>query len=224
MSHILPQENAPIRGIRDDSTYTPLHAHHTSQQVARKIWTGIGRQHQTLWQVSAPRLGRPGRNQPANAGAVGGGGGASIGQVWTRHLAPAAPASRPSLPTQFHDCACHADSALQFLSLPSALNGGKSWAASTGLWALSGGGGAATRGATGTDNTGRGHPSPMRATEPGHQRDGCPRLTTKTMSSCCTTASCGGLVYTKGRLPPPLYRYSPSATMLLRARWANTSW
>ena len=49
--------------------------------------------------------------------------GASIGQVWTRHLAPAAPASRPSLPTQFHDCACHADSALQFLSLPSALNG-----------------------------------------------------------------------------------------------------
>ena len=48
--------------------------------------------------------------------------GASIGQVWTRHLAPAAPASRPSLPTQFHDCACHADSALQFLSLPSALN------------------------------------------------------------------------------------------------------
>jgi hypothetical protein len=42
----------------------------------------------------------------------------SIGQVWTRHLAPATPASRPSLPTQFHDCACHADSALQFLSLP----------------------------------------------------------------------------------------------------------
>ena len=52
-----------------------------------------------------------------------GGGGGSIGQVWTRHLAPAAPASQPSLPTQFHDCACHADSALQFLSLPSALNG-----------------------------------------------------------------------------------------------------
>ena len=48
--------------------------------------------------------------------------GASKGQVWTRHLAPAAPASRPSLPTQFHDCACHADSALQFLSLPSALS------------------------------------------------------------------------------------------------------
>ena len=46
-----------------------------------------------------------------------------MGQVWTRHLAPAAPASRPSLPTQCHDCACHADSALQFLSLPSALNG-----------------------------------------------------------------------------------------------------
>ena len=43
--------------------------------------------------------------------------GGSIGQVWTRHLAPAAPASRPSLPTQFHDCACHTDSALQFLSL-----------------------------------------------------------------------------------------------------------
>ena len=37
-------------------------------------------------------------------------GGASIGQVWTHHLAPAAPASRPSLPTQFHDCACHSDS------------------------------------------------------------------------------------------------------------------
>ena len=49
--------------------------------------------------------------------------GALIGQVWTRHLAPAAPASRPSLPTQFLDCACHSDSALQFLSLPSALNG-----------------------------------------------------------------------------------------------------
>ena len=48
---------------------------------------------------------------------------ASKGQVWTRHLAPAAPASRPSLPTQFHDCACHSDSAMQFLSLPSALNG-----------------------------------------------------------------------------------------------------
>ena len=29
-------------------------------------------------------------------------GGASIGQVWTRHLAPAAPASRPSSPSQFH--------------------------------------------------------------------------------------------------------------------------
>ena len=41
--------------------------------------------------------------------------GASKGQVWTRHLAPAAPASQPSLPTQFHDCACHTDSALQFL-------------------------------------------------------------------------------------------------------------
>ena len=40
--------------------------------------------------------------------------GASIGQVWTRHLAPAAPASRPSSPSQFHDCACHSDSALQF--------------------------------------------------------------------------------------------------------------
>ena len=49
--------------------------------------------------------------------------GASIGQVWTRHLAPAAPASRPSSPSQFLDCACHADSAMQFLSLPSALNG-----------------------------------------------------------------------------------------------------
>ena len=49
--------------------------------------------------------------------------GASIGQVWTRHLAPAAPASRPSSPSQFLDCACHSDSALQFLSLPSALNG-----------------------------------------------------------------------------------------------------
>ena len=50
-------------------------------------------------------------------------GGASIGLVWTRHLAPAAPASRPSLPSQFLDCACHSDSAMQFLSLPSALNG-----------------------------------------------------------------------------------------------------
>ena len=48
---------------------------------------------------------------------------ASIGRVWTRHLAPAAPASRPSLPTQFLDCACHSDSALQFLSLPFALDG-----------------------------------------------------------------------------------------------------
>ena len=71
----------------------------------------------------------------AGGGVEGGGGGldppppskrspgASIGQVWTRHLAPAAPASRPSLPTQFHDCACHSDSAMLFLSLPSALNG-----------------------------------------------------------------------------------------------------
>ena len=55
---------------------------------------------------------------------------ASIGQVWTRHLAPAAPASRPSSPSQFHDCSCHADSALQFV--PSLLPGwGKSRAAST---------------------------------------------------------------------------------------------
>ena len=62
--------------------------------------------------------------------------GASIGQVWTRHLAPAAPASRPSLPTQFHDCSCHADSALQFV--PSLLPGwGKSRTASTGFRALS---------------------------------------------------------------------------------------
>ena len=58
--------------------------------------------------------------------------GASIGQVWTRHLAPAAPASRPSSPSQFHDCLCHADSALQFV--PSLLpRWGKSWAASTGF-------------------------------------------------------------------------------------------
>ena len=62
--------------------------------------------------------------------------GASIGQVWTRHLAPAAPASRPSSPTQFHVCPCHADSALQFV--PSLLPGwGKSRAASTGFRALS---------------------------------------------------------------------------------------
>ena len=44
--------------------------------------------------------------------------GASIGQVWTRHLAPAAPASQPSSPSQFHDCACHADSALPFCPFP----------------------------------------------------------------------------------------------------------
>ena len=63
-------------------------------------------------------------------------GGASIGQVWTRHLAPAAPASRPSSPSQFHDCPCHADSALQFV--PSLVPGwGKSRAAST----VEGGGG-----------------------------------------------------------------------------------
>ena len=62
--------------------------------------------------------------------------GASIGQVWTRHLAPAAPASRPSSPSQFHDCPCHADSALQFV--PSLVPGwGKSRAASTGFTALS---------------------------------------------------------------------------------------
>ena len=62
--------------------------------------------------------------------------GASIGQVWTRHLAPAAPASRPSSPSQFHDCPCHADSALQFV--PSLVPGwGKSRAASTGFRALS---------------------------------------------------------------------------------------
>ena len=34
------------------------------------------------------------------------GGGGSIGQVCTRHCAPAAPASRPSSPTQLHDCPC----------------------------------------------------------------------------------------------------------------------
>ena len=56
--------------------------------------------------------------------------------MWTRHLAPAAPASRRSLPTQFHDCSCHADSALQFF--PSLLLGwGKSRAASNGFRALS---------------------------------------------------------------------------------------
>ena len=61
--------------------------------------------------------------------------GASIGQVWTRHLAPAAPASQPSLPTQFHDCSCHADSVLQFF--PSLLpEWGKSRAASTRFRAL----------------------------------------------------------------------------------------
>ena len=61
---------------------------------------------------------------------------ASIGQVWTRHLAPAAPASRPSSPSQFHDCPCHADTALQFV--PSLVPGwGKSRAASTGFRALS---------------------------------------------------------------------------------------
>ena len=47
------------------------------------------------------------------------GGGASIGQVCTRHCAPAAPASRPSSPTRIHDCPCHADSS----SLPSFLEG-----------------------------------------------------------------------------------------------------
>ena len=63
------------------------------------------------------------------------GGGSSIGQVCTRHCAPAAPASRPSSPTQFHDCPCHADSASQFV--PSLVPGwGKSRAASTGFRAL----------------------------------------------------------------------------------------
>ena len=47
------------------------------------------------------------------------GGGASIGQVCTRHCAPAVPGSRPSSPTQIHDCPCHADSS----SLPSSLDG-----------------------------------------------------------------------------------------------------
>ena len=35
------------------------------------------------------------------------GGWASKGQVWTRHLAPAAPAARPSSPSQFHVCPVH---------------------------------------------------------------------------------------------------------------------
>ena len=74
--------------------------------------------------------GAPGKAGPRGRG------GASIGQVWTRHLAPAAPASRPSSPSQFHDCPCHADSALQFV--PSLVPGwGKSRAASTGFRALS---------------------------------------------------------------------------------------
>ena len=47
------------------------------------------------------------------------GGGGSIGQVCTRHCAPAAPGSRPSSPTQIHDCPCHAHS----WSLPSSLDG-----------------------------------------------------------------------------------------------------
>ena len=42
------------------------------------------------------------------------------GQVWTCHQAPTAPATRPSLPTQFHLCACLRDSSIQFISLTSA--------------------------------------------------------------------------------------------------------
>jgi len=38
---------------------------------------------------------------------------AAKGQVWTRHLAPAAPASRPSLPSQFHLCPLHPQPTLQ---------------------------------------------------------------------------------------------------------------
>ena len=41
------------------------------------------------------------------------------GQVWTRHEAPAAPASRPSLPSQFHRCSCLSASSIQFRSLTS---------------------------------------------------------------------------------------------------------
>ena len=62
----------------------------------------------------SPRLSpHPGCLAPCVAGGI------SIGQVCTRHCAPAAPASRPSSPTQFHDCPCHADRS----SLPSFLDG-----------------------------------------------------------------------------------------------------
>ena len=39
--------------------------------------------------------------------AGGGHWGASNGQLWARHLAPAAPAPRPCLPSQFHMCPLH---------------------------------------------------------------------------------------------------------------------
>ena len=73
------------------------------------------------WRGGSGRGDGGGVGRSVSGGGPGGaswGGGASIGQVWTRHLAPAAPASRPSSPTQFHECSCHADSALHFCPFP----------------------------------------------------------------------------------------------------------
>ena len=46
------------------------------------------------------------------------------GQVWTRHQAPTAPATRPSSLTQFHLYACLRDSPIQFIFLTSVWGGG----------------------------------------------------------------------------------------------------
>ena len=71
------------------------------------------------------------------SGGLGGMGGPKglKGQVWTRHEAPAAPASQALLPTQFHTCSC----LQQFFAMcnPQLPELGKGWLLSIGFGALS---------------------------------------------------------------------------------------
>ena len=108
---MLPRAGAVIGGVVRPSIGALAQARPTSFGVSfRSAEGGMGGA--TSVSVAGAMDCRADSNEGAGQDVTHREGRASIGQVWTRHLAPAAPASRPSLPTQFHDCACHADSAL----------------------------------------------------------------------------------------------------------------
>ena len=91
-----------------------------TSRVKQSAGNGTGIRHLTQGNIrEARQLYKGGCPMVGNRGAWG-----LNGQVWTRHLAPAASASRPSLPSPFHSCSCLLDNSIQCHSLGVGVRGG----------------------------------------------------------------------------------------------------